>query len=413
MNSKTRVITTLNREEPDRVPVGEWGVDHDIVRQTIGHDTFWRAKARTTKALWAGKRDEVVDSFKQDLVNFIEALGHDLVPVHLVPSSDLEPREVTQVDEETWEEQSGRVWRYSAGNDALLPIKEPSRSFESEDDLRAHFEENIVPACGFTVAGHKQDGYELSLTDESRLDLIRHIVDTWGDEKFIFARGFEEAVGSPEPLFFSELESLSLFYGIRMDEYLIPIHTQPELTRLAFDLYTELAIAMAKVFIGEGVHAIMPQGDFASNHGPMISPNSIRQIFLPGMKKLCDYGHQHGVKVLTHNCGNNWDILDILTEAGYDGWQSIQSRTAGMDLRKLKDQYGADLAFWGGINLETLHEGTADEVRKEVEESIRQAAPGGGFILGTSNSVAYGTPYDNYMAALDALNRYGAYPVEV
>ncbi len=132
------------------------------------------------------------------------------------------------------------------------------------------------------MTGHNQNGYELALTDASRLELIRHVVDKWGDEKFIFARGFEEAVGSPEPLFFSELEAISLFYGIRMDEYLIPIHTRPELTRLAFDLYTELAIAMARVFIDEGVHAIMPQGDFASNHGPMISPDSIRRIFFRG-----------------------------------------------------------------------------------------------------------------------------------
>ncbi len=131
------------------------------------------------------------------------------------------------------------------------------------------------------------------------------------------------------------------------------------------------------------------------------------------MKKLCEYGHQRGVKVLTHNCGNNWDILDILLEAGYDGWQSIQSRTAGMNLQRLKEQYGSRLTLWGGINLETLHQGTPDEITREVKDALRHTAPGGGFILGTSNSVAFGSSYDNYMAALETLYRYGDYPVEI
>lgn len=83
MNSKERVLKALDHEEPDRVPVGEWGIDHDTVERVIGHDTYWRARAKTTKALWAGKRHEVVQSYKEDIVELIEKLDQDLVPVHL------------------------------------------------------------------------------------------------------------------------------------------------------------------------------------------------------------------------------------------------------------------------------------------------------------------------------------------
>ena len=62
MNSKVRVIKTINHDEPDRVPVGEWGIDHDHVSRMLGHHTYWRNRKDTTLALWEGRRDEVVDT---------------------------------------------------------------------------------------------------------------------------------------------------------------------------------------------------------------------------------------------------------------------------------------------------------------------------------------------------------------
>ena len=62
MNSKERVLATLDHKKPDRVPIGEWGIDHDTVEKIIGRDTYWRNRRKETLALWAGKRDEVVES---------------------------------------------------------------------------------------------------------------------------------------------------------------------------------------------------------------------------------------------------------------------------------------------------------------------------------------------------------------
>ena len=58
MNSKERVLCTLDHKEPDRVPVGEWGIDHDTVEKVIGRNTYWRNRKKATLALWEGKRDE-------------------------------------------------------------------------------------------------------------------------------------------------------------------------------------------------------------------------------------------------------------------------------------------------------------------------------------------------------------------
>jgi uroporphyrinogen decarboxylase len=60
---------------------------------------------------------------------------------------------------------------------------------------------------------------------------------------------------------------------------------------------------------------------------------------------------------------------------GIDGWHGIQPNI-GMDLRLLKERYGARLCFFGGLNCETLIEGTPEGARAEAEYAIRHAAKG-------------------------------------
>ena len=406
MNSKERVLHTLKHKEPDKVPVGEFGIDHDIVEKVIGRDTYWRNKKKSTLALWAGKRDEVVESYKKDLVELIEKLGHDLVPVHLVPAKGLQPTQVEQINKNTWKDEQGQIWKYSEGSDAILLMDMPVRPFESCEELQEYFELELVKRFGFKIRGQTNDGYDLELDDESRLDLVRYVIDKLGDKKFIFARGFEEAVGNIEPLYLSEFEAALIFFGGNMENFFLTIAMKPELVQKAFNLYTQINIAEAKIMIDEGVDAIMPGGDFSDSNGPMISPKNIRELFLPGMKKLNNYVRQRNAQVMSHNCGNNWKIMDILIETGYECWQSIACKTADMDLKRLKEKYGGKIAFWGGINIETLHDGTLEENREDVIYALKYAAPGGGFILGTSNSVCFGTHYDNYMTALETLHKY-------
>jgi hypothetical protein len=44
MNSKERVLATLDGVIPDRVPLGEFPVDFDTVERIIGRETYLRAK---------------------------------------------------------------------------------------------------------------------------------------------------------------------------------------------------------------------------------------------------------------------------------------------------------------------------------------------------------------------------------
>ena len=58
-------------------------------------------------------------------------------------------------------------------------------------------------------------------------------------------------------------------------------------------------------------------------------------------------------------------------------------------------------------------EAVAEEVRAEVRQRIRDLAPGGGYAVGSSNSVAHYVPLENYNAMREATFEYGAYPIRV
>ena len=103
--------------------------------------------------------------------------------------------------------------------------------------------------------------------------------------------------------------------------------------------------------------------------------------------------------------------MDDLVAAGVDGFQAIEPR-AGMDIRQLKQKYGKVLTLIGNVDCSTvLVNGPVEAVRAATEEVIRAAAPGGGFLLSTSNSVHPGVLPEYYLAMLETARAVGNYPI--
>jgi len=118
MNSKERVRAVLAGVIPDRVPFGEFAVDFDTVEKVIGHETYYRAKARSQIAFWEGRRDEVVQSWKEDGIAFFKKMDcFDIINIGAMASSLAPPRgflpeKPARIDAETWRFKDGRVYKY-------------------------------------------------------------------------------------------------------------------------------------------------------------------------------------------------------------------------------------------------------------------------------------------------------------
>jgi uroporphyrinogen decarboxylase len=104
--------------------------------------------------------------------------------------------------------------------------------------------------------------------------------------------------------------------------------------------------------------------------------------------------------------------MDDLLTLGMNAVHRIQP--AAMDIGRMKQEYGHRVCIVGNIDLDyTLTLGTPAEVDAEVKERIRVAAPGGGYICSSANSLPAYVKLENALAMRDAIKRYGRYPLEL
>jgi uroporphyrinogen decarboxylase len=118
-----------------------------------------------------------------------------------------------------------------------------------------------------------------------------------------------------------------------------------------------------------------------------------------------------GLTVIKHTDGNLWPIIDMIIDSGIDCLDPIDP-LAGMDLAEVKAKYGDRVALKGNVDCaETMTFGTPEDVIAETKEALRKGAPGGGFILSSSNSIHSSVKPENYTAFLETWREYGRYPL--
>ncbi len=132
---------------------------------------------------------------------------------------------------------------------------------------------------------------------------------------------------------------------------------------------------------------------------------------MPHLSRLIDLGHTYGLKVMLHCCGGIAPLIPPMIEAGLDGLHAVQPSCRGMDLRKLKADFGDRILFNGAIDSHhVLIEGTPASVREDTREVLRIMMPGGGFVAGAShNTILEETPVENVLAMFDTIREYGGY----
>ncbi len=370
MNSKERIQRTLARQPVDRIPIGFFAIDFDTVEKILGHETYLRAKAKSQIAFWEGRRDEVAQSWREDLIalhkklDILDIISADTQACGLLPPKDYVPEPIHQVDENTWEAKDGRVWKYSSITADLTQVYTPPTTFSKEQ-----FNLDEIP--------QPPDPSVFEVVDAVTAEFPDHYIlgPSGGEAGMILLGGMEQ--------------------GLRL------YAEDPELVQHAIDYYTQKANLNDQWYIRPGSDACFWRNDFSATTGPLISPRMFRQFCLPSIKQRVQAVKSYGIRVWKHACGNNWKLMDMFVEAGYEVYQSIQ-HSASMDIGKVKEKYGDQLVVWGGIMVEHLVSGTPEDIRRDAEYAMRVAAPGGGFIFGETHSIAVGTNYDNFMALLDA-----------
>jgi len=202
--------------------------------------------------------------------------------------------------------------------------------------------------------------------------------------------------------------------GIRdIEEWYVSTLTRTELLHEIFDRQTDIAIenlALMHGLIGEAIDVAWVCGtDFGTQSSTFCSLATFNELYKPYYRRVNDWIHAHtGWKTFKHCCGAIEPFMEALIESGFDIMNPVQWTAAGMDPGRLKERYGSRIVFWGGgVDTQgTLPFGSPEEVRREVLSICEIFAPGGGFVFNTVHNIQAGTPVENIVAMLSALDEF-------
>ena len=148
--------------------------------------------------------------------------------------------------------------------------------------------------------------------------------------------------------------------------------------------------------------------DLSGQQGLLFSLETFRRYFRKPLARIFEVIKIRGVKVMFHICGAVQEFIPDLLDIGMDILNPLQFSATGMDPRKLKQEYGRLLCFYGGVDIQhTLPYGTPDQVRSEVRERIAVLGKGGGYILGPAHSLMDDVPVANVLAMYDEARGHG------
>lgn len=195
-------------------------------------------------------------------------------------------------------------------------------------------------------------------------------------------------------------------------EHYINMITNPDLVLKLNEIVTEHHLKSVKNFIDIGADVVCFTGDFATNEGPLVSPEHLEKFGIPPLAKLAQVVNEKGIPCILHSDGYIMPIMEMLLNIkGINALHPIDP-VAGMDVGEVKEKYGHRICIIGSIDCgPLLMWGTVDQVRQAVKENIKKAGKGGGLITGTSHSLHAEIKTENYIEMVKAIREYGKYPL--
>lgn len=191
-----------------------------------------------------------------------------------------------------------------------------------------------------------------------------------------------------------------------MDLYAEPAFAHALIAKVE-ELMTQLHLNMV-----EPLAPYLTWVEFASDYGtqkaPFLSPEKYREFFKEPERRIYDAVKRAapGVKVYLHACGSVRRLIPDFIDAGVDVLSSLQPLAFEMGSKELKEEFGRELVFHGGIDLQHALVGTVEETVVETRKRLDDYSPGGGYVCAPSNHFTSDVPVENFFALYETARQY-------
>ena len=364
MNSRECIITALELKEPDRVPIFELGINEPSILNLGKHFTDNLPPLKHVYDMTVEEQLQYMDL----LALILGELGNDGISTVFIINKE------RTGEGDLVKDRYGTTFQLSDVGEPL-PVAGP---IDGPKDL--HKITDMMP--------HPEDYV-----------MLRYLIAKMGEEVAHFFT-------IPGPFRFS--------WQLRgaMEKLLLDFMRAPDFCLDLIRITTDFSIQAIEMAAEVGADVVALEGDLAFNTSTLISPDQYRKFLKPYHAKIVEASHRAGMKIIKHSDGNLWPIMDDMIEIGFDGIHPIQPQS--MDIEETKAKLAGRTAVLGNIDCSFLLPfGTEEEVDRAVRETIKVAAPGGGYIISSSNSIHPGVKAENYIAMVKATHEYGAYPINL
>ena len=173
-------------------------------------------------------------------------------------------------------------------------------------------------------------------------------------------------------------------------------------------------LKVAKEMVEIGADILWLGDDVGMQNSMLISPEQYRKFLKPIYAYLISEVKKvnKNIKIAYHTDGYVEPVIKDFIEIGIDIYQAVQPSC--INTNELKKKYGKNLAFWGAVDVQNVMPfGSAGDVINEVRTRISDLAEGGGYILCTAHCVQPSIrSVDNIFTYYWAANRFGKYPIK-
>lgn len=337
-SSQERVMAAIHRQEPDRVPYCELGVDRLLAARLMG---------------WTQPDSQAMS---------LEANPYSVEQAKAI---------------------AGRL-----GSDNICYV------------LRA-------PVYAQRVAG--KDGRlfygEGMIQSRAQLNLLQ-LPDPTDDALYAEAERFVANKGQYPAWFVTRIGIFPTFLSMGAEAFSIALYENRALVETILDRYCDWIEIVAQRVCQLGFDVFFSTDDMAFKSAPFFSPAVFRELVLPRYEKV---RQSITIPWCIHSDGNLLPFVDDLVGLGIAGLHPIEK--GAMDMAYMKATYGKRICLLGNVDLNLLGAGTPAEVEAEVRELIGIAAPGGGYVVTSGNSLAAYCLPENVLAMSRAVREYGVYPL--
>ena len=201
-----------------------------------------------------------------------------------------------------------------------------------------------------------------------------------------------------------------LMDAVGVEAALLSYYDDPELLVELLRLFHDYRRMILKRILAQGVDVIF-EGWYNCSMSVGWSPDQYREIFLPLIEENVDLVHSYGALVNHYNDGKMDPVLEDLANAGCDIIETLSPPPLGdVDLASAKERVGLKTCLKGHIDqVNLICYGKREQIREAVRRAIEIASPGGGFILGTADSIRPESPIENIKAYFDAALEFGTF----